>query len=302
MGFLDRFRPSQPSQAESITLSAISESGTYRAEDGTRLWRNGYALVDPQTGTFLRWDAPEIAEVGAMICRVAGVSYRSSDLQQDDFSPGRPLLLRPEPDNPHDRNAVGVWDQAGRIQVGFVPREQAPQVAAKFRRGNALGAVVLQELRASRDGERVALVLLVCPLGQVTLEIEDSADDGSLTGGDARAARPNRSSEPGSVRDRHYTEYVETVKALRREGSVEEAEHLLLELVDATEAEARAQGSGWGVAPWYYEQLAILYRKQGSPEKEVAILERYAAQQHARGASPPKLLARLEKAKSRLGE
>lgn len=296
MGFLDRLRSPPPSRARSTTFSAIIESGVYDAKDGTKLWRNGYALADPQSGAFLSWDDPEISQAGAMVCRVAGVTHRSGDLQRDDFAPGRPLLLRPEPDNPHDRNAVGVWDQAGRTQVGFVPRDEATQVAAAFRRGDTLGAVVLQEFRASRDAERVALVLLVCPLGNVTLETDGSA----LTGHRAEAERPNKRSEAGTVRGRHYTEHVETVKQLRREGSVEEAEQLLLELVDATEAESRSNGPDWGVAPWYYEQLAILYRKQGSAENEVAILERYAAQPHAPGVSPPKLFERLEKAKAKL--
>jgi hypothetical protein len=108
----------------------------------------------------------------------------------------------------------------------------------------------------------------------------------------------NTSSAPGFVRGRHYTEYVEDVKALRRSGREVEAERLLLELVDATEAEARAEK--WGVAPWYYEQLAISYRKQGNPQGEVDILEWYARQTSAPGSRPPELIARLEKAKARL--
>ena len=108
----------------------------------------------------------------------------------------------------------------------------------------------------------------------------------------------DRSSTPGLVRGRHYTEYVEEVKALRRLGREIEAERLLLELVDATEAEARAEK--WGVAPWYYEQLAISHRKRGDPQGEVHILERYARQMHAGGSMPPNLLERLDKAKARL--
>lgn len=302
MGFLDRLRPPPTSRREPVTFSAVVESGNYKASDGNRLWRDGYAIVDPDDGSFLRWDAPEITDRGAMICRVAGVSYRSNELQLDEFSPGKPLVLRPEPSNPHDANAVGVWDHAGRTQVGFIPREQAEQVADAFRRREPLGALVLQELRESRDGNRVSLVLLVCPLGGVSLVVEDPPDAGAGAGAVvAHPASPQTpTSGPGAVRGRHYTEYAETVKELRRMGDVEAAEHLLLELVDATEAEARAQGAGWGVAPWYYEQLAILYRKQGSPEKEVAILERYAAQQHAPGVKPPQLIERLEKAKMRL--
>jgi hypothetical protein len=108
----------------------------------------------------------------------------------------------------------------------------------------------------------------------------------------------NTSSARGFVRGRHYTEYVEDVKALCRSGREVEAERLLLDLVDATEAEARAEK--WGVAPWYYEQLAISYRKQGNPQGEVDILERYARQTPAPGSMPPELIKRLEKAKARL--
>ncbi len=72
-------------------------------------------------------------------------------------------------------------------------------------------------------------------------------------------------------------------------------ENLLLELVKATEAESAV--NGMGVAPAYYSELAILYRKQKEYSKEISILERFAKQKHARGVMPAKLLERLEKAK-----
>ena len=74
------------------------------------------------------------------------------------------------------------------------------------------------------------------------------------------------------------------------------AERLLLELVDATEEESRLRGTG--VAPWYYEQLAIIYRKRKDPSAEVAILERYARQPPAPGAGAAKLAERLAKARA----
>jgi hypothetical protein len=102
----------------------------------------------------------------------------------------------------------------------------------------------------------------------------------------------------GRVRGRHYTDYVEDVKSLRRSNQDESAEHLLLELVDATEDESRARGTG--VAPWYYEQLAIIYRKRKDPAAEVAILERYARQPPAPGTGAAKLAERLAKARGLL--
>jgi predicted RNA-binding Zn-ribbon protein involved in translation (DUF1610 family) len=100
----------------------------------------------------------------------------------------------------------------------------------------------------------------------------------------------------------HYTDAVDDVRRLKREGRTGEAEALLLRCVDATEAEARREG--YAPAPWYYDQLAIIYRQQGDPAKEVAILERYVktagiekARRSTRGS---KILGRLEKARALL--
>jgi len=104
---------------------------------------------------------------------------------------------------------------------------------------------------------------------------------------------------PGYVDGKHFTKHVDTVKALKREGRLEEAEELLLRLAAATEAEN--QVNGFGVAPWYYEQLAIVYRKQENYSKEVAILERYVYEQRNTANLPSvheALLERLEKARA----
>ncbi|MEX0643363.1 MAG: tetratricopeptide repeat protein [Pirellulales bacterium] len=111
------------------------------------------------------------------------------------------------------------------------------------------------------------------------------------------AAERARVKEAGAVDGEHYTDHVEQVKQLKRDGRYDEAIELLAKLVDATESESRTAGPGWGVAPWYYEQLAIIYRKQKRLDDEVAILERYAAQPKAPGVGPSKLAERLEKAK-----
>ena len=126
---------------------------------------------------------------------------------------------------------------------------------------------------------------------------------------------------PGHVDGVHYTEHVEQIQALKRAGRTEDAIALLLKCVDATEEEDRLgspividedeegndvfmadesgaiilEGQGLGVAPFYYEQLAILYRKAKRFDDEVAILERYAAQNKSPGATGEKLMERLRK-------
>ena len=96
---------------------------------------------------------------------------------------------------------------------------------------------------------------------------------------------------PGYYKGRHFTDYVDEVRSLKRAGRLEEAAELLLNLIGATEASSRA-GEG-GVAPWYYEHLAIVYRKQKDPANEKRLLFRFAEQAQAPGAKPEKLLQRL---------
>jgi len=108
--------------------------------------------------------------------------------------------------------------------------------------------------------------------------------------------------QAGSVDGHHYTDSVEKVKQLKREGKNHDAINILLKAVDSTEKESEFAGEGWGVAPWYYEQLAIIYRKEKEYQKEVEILERYAAQPKAPGAGPQKLAERLAKAKELLAK
>ena len=42
--------------------------------------------------------------------------------------PGLPVALVPEPDNEHDPNAVGIWNEQRTLQAGYVPREVAPEL------------------------------------------------------------------------------------------------------------------------------------------------------------------------------
>jgi hypothetical protein len=85
---------------------------------------SGYYLRDAASGERVRWEDPRIRVVP-----VAGVSYRAEALSDPTFDPGRRLALVPEPDNEHDPNAVAIWNEEGTLQVGYVPREAAAELA-----------------------------------------------------------------------------------------------------------------------------------------------------------------------------
>jgi len=126
-----------------------------RAEKRLRLWLErsgaGFRLRDAATGELVRGEDPRIR-----VIKVAGVSYRIDALQDDAFAPGRRLALVPEPDNEHDPNAIGVWDDERRVQAGYVPAEIAGELDA-----DEWQAVSLWEF--FEDGSRGGLRVLLAP-------------------------------------------------------------------------------------------------------------------------------------------
>lgn len=116
-----------------------------------RLWLErdrrgaGYHLRDAATGERVGWEDPRLRVIA-----VAGVSFRPEAVADASFDPGARLALVPEPGNEHDPHAVGIWNEARTLQVGYVPRDVAPELA-----GDEL-AVSLW--RAGAEGLRVLIV------------------------------------------------------------------------------------------------------------------------------------------------
>jgi hypothetical protein len=93
-----------------------------------RLWleraERGYRLRDAATGELVRWEDERIRVVP-----VAGISYREGAAADASFEPGRRLALVAEPENEHDPNAIGIWNEERSLQAGYVPAEIAPELS-----------------------------------------------------------------------------------------------------------------------------------------------------------------------------
>lgn len=89
----------------------------------------------------------------------------------------------------------------------------------------------------------------------------------ALAGGGSRA----KEFADGMVDGVHYLELIEPIKQLKREGRLEEA----LTLCTAAIAGAEGGRQGREPAPWYTEQAAIIYRKLGRRDDEIAVLQRW---------------------------
>lgn len=115
-----------------------------------RLWLErdrrgaGYHLRDAATGERVAWEDERIR-----VIVVAGVSFRPEAVADASFDPGARLALVPEPENEHDPNAVGIWNEGRTLQAGYVPREIAAELE---------GTELAVSLWRAGEGLRVLLV------------------------------------------------------------------------------------------------------------------------------------------------
>ncbi len=127
-----------------------------RKQARLRLWLeragNGLRLRDAATEELVRADD----DPRLRVIKVAGVSHRLDALQDDAFQPGRRLVLVAEPDNEHDPNAIGVWDEERRVQAGYVPAEIARELRADDWQAVSLWQFV-------EDDQRGGLRVLLAP-------------------------------------------------------------------------------------------------------------------------------------------
>lgn len=137
------------------------------AEGGDELLGRGLVLREAGSGRVLGWDNARLAAFRARVVKVAGISWRFEDVQGQEFAPGCALELVAEPSNPHDRNAVGIWDAGGRTQAGYVPRGDAIGVSRALSQGS-LEAFCVWEWR-DEQGRRSGMRVLIAPTGTVRL-------------------------------------------------------------------------------------------------------------------------------------
>lgn len=254
---------------------------------------------------------------GGRIVKVVGEAYYQESLDQvcggrteDGHARECTATLVPEPRNPYDRNAVGVWID-GR-QVGHLSREDALRYKPVVRRLAANGEI----------GACAALILggWARRLGDVghygvTLSLASPGDclkalDGENTvwpdpwvvlrqepGYRAHRERTRRkeAEQAGYVRGRFYTEWVPTLDKLRAEKRDDEALELLLEIIDATERASQILGEV--PPPAYTGRAAIILRRKKDYAGEVAVLERWMAACPP-GAGSDRFIGRLAKARA----
>lgn len=187
-----------------------------------------------------------------------------------------------EPDNPADPNAVAILVEGERI--GYLPGYLASQVPlahdevspCKVQLWGTRQPKGLRVIGWVAAGRTIAWLHSPSNPPAVTTKeqatarsqaVSDMVSD-ALSGPDPHRAAQFRA---GMVQGYHYLETVEPIKQLKREGRLEEALTLCYGAIAAAEADRR----GAEPAPWYTEQAAIIHRKLGQREQEIAVLQRW---------------------------
>jgi hypothetical protein len=152
-----------------VDVAVVAEERYWYPEDGGVVWLAGYTVVDPGSGAYLGRDAPELATLGLRIAGVAGAArHHAEALASGAAAPGQPLVLRRDPANPHDGNAIAV-DTADGAQLGWVPRELAAELAPALDAGTPWSAIALREQRASPRDPRTGVTMLLAAAASVSL-------------------------------------------------------------------------------------------------------------------------------------
>jgi len=169
VGLLDRLRPT--AREHTFTVRVADGSRSFQGRKGDTIWCSGYVPVE-HSGASIGEAEHRTSDPRVYHCLVAGTHHNPSALGDRRFDPGSRITLRADPGNPSDPSAVGIWDAAGALQVGYVPSTLSRTVAAMLRRAAAPTGEVLRELRlGSAEGPRTALYVLIAPPGRIKLDI-----------------------------------------------------------------------------------------------------------------------------------
>lgn len=192
--------------------------------------------------------------------------------------------MQREPANAADLNAVAVHVEGERI--GYLPGHVAARVELSAGGSRAVAVQIFtQVLPKGLRAEAWAWLSASAaqwqwsetnrpPLSSeakaathhagVTEMVKDALAEGGVRG---------QSFELGMVSGVHFLQLVEPIKQLKREGRFDE----VLVLCNAAIEGAEAGREGREPAPWYTEQAAIIHRKLGQRDEEIAVLRRWLA-------------------------
>lgn len=115
-------------------------------------------FCEDSTGLLVGPTDRRLLPAGLLVSNLRGGRYYERDCRVGDFAPGAEVRLVPEPDNPHDSQAVAVFDRTGRYRAGYVNKQKARAYLKRLAAGDALVAISLRGAGAGVDTGVVSIL------------------------------------------------------------------------------------------------------------------------------------------------
>lgn len=132
----------------------------YQDAAGERVLR----LIEDDTGLLVGPTHRGLLNAGVYVSQLRGESYHEASCRRGNFTPGARVRLFREPDNPHDQNAVAVYDATGRHMAAYVNKQKARALARLLDGGTIIEAVSLRGTAAGKPCEQVAIAAAEPPV------------------------------------------------------------------------------------------------------------------------------------------
>ncbi len=113
-------------------------------------------------------------ETRSFTTKLAGVSHKNADgMARQAYiyrfaKPGMAVLLKPEPNNPYDPNAIGAWITArslfifkADVQIGYLDSRLAGEVSRLLARGGTATAVIVEIVGGTEGAKTLGIVVEV---------------------------------------------------------------------------------------------------------------------------------------------
>ena len=122
-------------QSSKLTSNESPSTSNYDYELMESEFDNGRGLVVRRLsdGQKLAWRSLPGSD-GLESINVVGEQHYLAALQNKAFAYGQSILVKPEPDNQYDPNAVAVYDADGKHQIGYLPKEDCKRLLNKMKK------------------------------------------------------------------------------------------------------------------------------------------------------------------------
>lgn len=126
----------------------------YRDSSGEVVLR----LCEDSTGLLVGPTDRRLPPVGILVSQLRGERYHKKAGRRGDFSPGRPVRLVREPQNPHDKNAVAVYALGGEDRAAYVNKQKARMLSKLMDSGRPLSAISIRGTPAGVTCDQIAIL------------------------------------------------------------------------------------------------------------------------------------------------